>query len=350
MEQKDLIWSFVEEDLDQLIQGARLSAIEQVKEKLTLVFTDVLTEKAIKRIAESVLMNKESHQLKELNVPKDELKELKILKKLTEANFIYLIGITICDAKGMILKKNLSGMDGETQVYPVVHQELVAIVCRVSKEEFTETKIQELTENKDWLEEKAERHQEIIALLAEMYPVIPMRFSTLYHSEEQLKLFLKENYHDLITLLKKIRHKTEWSLKLYLDEDIFREFLQKKDEGINKLIDEMSLDMTGKEYLLKKRLAHRIERKAFDLAEEVHRRLCRFSSGAILKKLLPMEVTGRKEQMILNGAYLLDNTQKEDFFQVIDLMKEREGPRGFIFEISGPWPCYNFCQISAAST
>jgi len=332
MNHKILPWSSLEEDLDQIIQEAKLTALRRMKEKLTQSFEDMLMEEVLKRMEDSGARGIEAWVEKE------------------NGSLLYLFGITLLDAESIILTKNLEGMAKETQVYPVPHHELLAAVCKVPKREFTEAKIQGMTENRDWLEEKAERHQEIVALLAEKYPFVPMSFSTLYSSEEQLKLFLEENYHELMALLKKIRNKMEWNLKLYLDEDKFKDFLRQKDESINKLMDEMSLNLSGKEYLLKKRLANRIERKAFDLAEEVHRRLCRFSSAAVLNKLLSPEASGRKEQMILNGAYLLEEAKKEDFFQTVKLLEKTEGPRGFIFEITGPWPCYNFCHISSAST
>jgi hypothetical protein len=332
MDQKNSLLGFREQDLDQVIQEARLAALKRVQEKLTQRFEEFLMEKALEK-------------MEAFDSIKNELPEEK-----DDSPLLYLFGIAPIEGEEVLQQRNLYGMVDEEPVYPVIHKELLAIVCTVPKAEFTEEKIQEVSGNRDWLEEKAERHQEIISLFAEKYPIIPMRFSTLYPSEEQLKLFMKENYQDLMALLKKIRHKSEWSLKLYLDEDKFKKFLQEKDQGINKLMEEMSLNLTGKEYLLKKRLANRIERKAFDLAEEVHRRLCRFSAEAVLNKLLPQEVTGRKERMILNGAYLLETTQKEGFLQTVNLLDKTEGPRGFIFEVSGPWPCYNFCRISSAST
>ncbi|MGI6685274.1 MAG: GvpL/GvpF family gas vesicle protein [Bacillota bacterium] len=346
MENKELIRGFFEEELNQVIREAKLTALQHVKERLTRKFEDLMMEEAIKQINTVFRKDKldELNQLSEFT----ELNELVPEKK--SSILLYLFGITGVDGERVIFESNLKGMVNEAQVYPVRHKELVAFVCTVPQVEFNETKIQELVENRDWLEEKAERHQEVISHIAKNCPVIPMGFSTLYSSEEQLKLFLADNYHDLTALLKKIRNKSEWSLKILLDEDKFKDFLQKKDEGINKLMEEMPLNLSGKEYLLKKRLANRIERKAFDLAEEVHRRLCRFSSEAVLNKPLPKEVTGRKERMILNGAYLLEDTQKEDFFHTVSLLEETEKPRGFIFEISGPWPCYNFCQISSNST
>lgn len=344
MENKKVLLGFLEQDIDSIIQEAKLTALQVVKEKLALSFENILWEEAQKQIEGFALKDdklvENDFSLQEENDP--------II--IQENNKLYLFGITGAEAEGYINQSNLEGMGYETRVYPVLHKDLVAVVCQVPEEEFNEFKIQELIENRDWLEEKIERHQNVVSLLSIKYPIIPMRFSSLYPAHHQLKLFMEENYRDLMGLLNKIRDKTEWGLKLYLDVDSFKRFLQEKDKSINNLIDEMLLNQTGKGYLPQKRLANRIERKAFDLAEEVHRRLCRFSKGAVLNKLIPKKDNRRREQMILNGAYLVEETQEEEFLQVVKWLEETESKRGFIFEISGPRPCYNFCHISSTGT
>jgi len=332
---KDLL-GFLEEDIDLIIQDAKQTAIQYVKERLSLDFEKILWEEVQKKI-EGVALKKE-----------ELVKNEPII--IQENKKIYLFGITGAEAEGYITQSSLEGMVSEDWVYPVLHKDLVAVVCQVPEEEFNEFKIQELIENPDWLEEKIERHKKVVSLLAKDYPIIPMRFSSLYPAHHQLRLFMEENYSDLTGLLNKIQDKTEWGLKLFLNVDRFKRFLQEKDESINNLIDEVSLNQTGKGYFPQKKLANRIESKAFDLAEEVHRRLCRFSKGAVLNKLILKKDNEKKEQMILNGAYLVGETQEEDFLQVVKWLEETEGEKGFIFKISGPRPCYNFCHILSTGT
>lgn len=344
MDDKEILWGFPKQDLEQVVQEAKLAAIQHVKEKLTRNFESVLWEDVLKYLERSMAKNTLSG---EETYPAPEETDMEAIQGHKK---IYLYGIAGEEAETVIAQSSLKGMTDEEQVYTVSHKDLIAVVCEVPREEFNEARIQELAENRDWLGEKAERHQKVISAFAERYPVIPMRFCTLYPSQNQLKIFIEENYHTLKDLLNKIRHKTEWGVKLYLDEERFKNFLQEKDEGINKLIDEISLNLAGKGYLPKKKLANRIEKKVFDFAEEVHRRLCRFSASALWNKPLPREVTGKTEQMILNGVYLLETIREEEFFQTVQGLKETEGAKGFIFEISGPWPCYNFCQISSTGT
>ncbi len=345
---KKTIAGFLQQDLDVIIREAKEEALRNVKEKLTKSFEKSLCQRAIDQIKGLTLNSLPSVETSDLS--SSLLEEGSAQERFSNDKKIYLFGITGVDAESFITQGNYEGMVQGWQVYTFSYKDLLPVICEVSQEEFNEVKFQELAGNRDWLEKKAECHQKVISAVMETYAIIPMRFSTLFPSEDQLRIFLEENYTTLEELLKYIQNKTEWGLKLYLNEELFKKFLQEKDESINNLMNEMSLNQTGKGYLPKKRLANRIEQKAFDLAEEVHRRLRRFSAGAVLNKLLPRELTHRKERMILNGAYLLEKNKEENFFETIKWLEETEGPRGFVFEISGPWPCYNFCQISLTST
>ena len=58
----------------------------------------------------------------------------------------------------------------------------------------------------------------------------------------------------------------------------------------------------------------------------------------------PRELTGRLDEMILNGAYLVP----EDDSRLVDevaRLSEEWGTLGVSFEATGPWPPYNFARI-----
>ncbi|ATW26907.1 GvpL/GvpF family gas vesicle protein [Candidatus Formimonas warabiya] len=336
------VLDFLQPELDNMIKEAKETALKNVKEKLILNFESILYEQAMNQLSSRPLA-------KEVQVT--EPFQYRSSQAISGAHKkVYLYGITEVAADHFVSQGNFDGIADGTKVFTLIHKNLLAVISEVSPEDFNEGKIPELAEKREWLEDKTERHQKVISLLMGKYAVIPMGFCSLYPSQDQLRIFLEENYHDLIEQLTNIHNKTEWGLKLYLNEELFKQFLQEKDESINNLMNEMSLNQTGKGYLPKKRLANRIEKKAFDIAEEVHRRLCRFSAGAILNKLPPKEVGGKGERMILNGAYLLEKNKEDNFFETVKWLEETEGPRGFVFEITGPWPCYNFCRVSSTGT
>lgn len=368
MEQRKFFLGCPEEDMDKIIQEAKIIALEQVKEKLAQSFEKIIWEDMEFKIKDGALKdsaciesgriisnNKRANDADNIiNNEKNISKSDKLVENessMIEENYkIYLFGITNADAAIYITQNNFAGMIDKEMIYSVQHKELVAVVCQVPKEEFNEFKMQELKENQVWREERIEQHKKIISLLAKEYPIIPMRFSSLYKDHDQVKLFMKENYSDLQSLLGKIRGKMEWELKLFLDLDKFKKFLQEDDNCINNLIDVVSLNQAGNGYSPQKKLAYRIESKAVDLAEEIHRRLYHFSKGAVLNKLILTKGHENGKQMILNGAYLVGKTHEEEFLQVVKWMEETEGEKGLIFVISGPRPCNNFCHVSSTAT
>lgn len=46
--------------------------------------------------------------------------------------------------------------------------------------------------------------------------------------------------------------------------------------------------------------------------------------------------------MLLNGAYLVERERVTDLRQALDEMREQWEGAGIEFELTGPWPAYNF--------
>jgi hypothetical protein len=83
---------------------------------------------------------------------------------------------------------------------------------------------------------------------------------------------------------------------------------------------------------------------ALDAAvQESHARL---EEWAVASELLPpqrAELSGHSGEMVLNGAYLVDDERLDGFGTVIDeLGRQYGGDKGLTFELTGPWPPYNF--------
>jgi len=105
----------------------------------------------------------------------------------------------------------------------------------------------------------------------------------------------------------------------------------------------------GKVYLLK--------RKKTDLIENEMDRICKnygqtyfdeFNSLCTANKLsnlLPKEITGREDSMILNATFLLPKRNVTLFNEKLGLLREKDANSGFQVEITGPWPPFNFIYI-----
>ncbi|MCX5703441.1 MAG: GvpL/GvpF family gas vesicle protein, partial [Candidatus Omnitrophica bacterium] len=62
-----------------------------------------------------------------------------------------------------------------------------------------------------------------------------------------------------------------------------------------------------------------------------------------INNILPKEVTEKKEDMVLNAAFLINNKRIKEFENVLTYLKTKYTNKGLIFDCTGPWPPYNFC-------
>ncbi|MFQ5814466.1 MAG: GvpL/GvpF family gas vesicle protein [Anaerolineae bacterium] len=55
-------------------------------------------------------------------------------------------------------------------------------------------------------------------------------------------------------------------------------------------------------------------------------------------------------EMVLNGAYLVDETELEAFRTVLATLEPTYADQGFEYELTGPWPPYNFAALELAES
>ena len=220
----------------------------------------------------------------------------------------------------------------------VADEELAAIASDVPLAEFGEAAIAENLHDPAWLEEKVRAHEAVLEAALERGPLVPFRFGTIYRSDEQVRQMLRENSR-LGTTLERLRGTFELGVKAFFDEDAFD---RSHDD------DSTSGDAEGgRAYLLRKQRERRLadERSAFaaDCAGDSHERLAAAAEEGRANPPQRPEVTGGSAgAMILNGAYLVRAERREAFKDAVTELESDYGPRGVSYELTGPWPAYNF--------
>ena len=64
-----------------------------------------------------------------------------------------------------------------------------------------------------------------------------------------------------------------------------------------------------------------------------------------INNILPKELTGRTDDMILNVSYLLNNGKVDDFLESVRKSTEKYKNTGLQVEATGPWPSFSFVNI-----
>jgi hypothetical protein len=216
----------------------------------------------------------------------------------------------------------------------VTSGELAAIVSAVSLDDFDEGALRRNLEAPAWLEEKARAHDRVLGGAVGAAPLVPLRFGTVYRDEDGVRRMLEEREVDLAASLKRLGGRIELGVKAFLEEPEAQ--------------DDSGLAPTGREYLLRKQQARRsaadIAEAVRDRARLVHERLAAISDDARANAPQPPELSGRRERMLLNGAYLVRVESHERFAEAVEALRREVGGDRIELTLTGPWPPYNFVE------
>ena len=245
------------------------------------------------------------------------------------------------------------GMDPAYPVYALPYQAIQAIVSTVSLEEFGQEQIEVSLEDLKWVDAKVRAHEHVLETVLAYHNLVPMKFCTVYQSEGRVRETLAQYYDDLVDALMRLEGKQEWGVKLYCDgEALARRIAETGDsDKVKELKAEMAKESSGAAYFMKKKMEQTIdeekERVSDECAQGAHDRLASHAEEAVVIPLQSKQATGRQEEMILNGAYLVAAEQLAGFRVELESLQDEYGELGFSYELTGPWPPYNFVTIGA---
>ncbi|MCR4291454.1 MAG: GvpL/GvpF family gas vesicle protein [Candidatus Kuenenia sp.] len=176
-------------------------------------------------------------------------------------------------------------------------------------------------------------------------PVVPLRFCTLYKNREGLFKAVMPHKEKIHNFLDYTADKTEWAVKVFCDKTVF---LNKHDKNKEQSQEAKQTSLLpGEAYLLaKKTLREREERFGADLQTYLKDIDCALSQYADHRRFLHCtgkRVHGRPLDMVMNTACLVEQQTFTLFKDTLDILAEKYKDEGVVFEMSGPWPPYNFC-------
>ena len=238
------------------------------------------------------------------------------------------------------------GIDPTYPVYALPDRAIQAIVSKVSLAEFGQEVLEANLQDLQWLTAKVYAHESIIEAILTHGTLIPMRFCTIFRSESRVREMLGEHYDDFVNTLTRLNGKKEWGLKIFSDGEIIAQRIGEVSDRVKKLEMEMAEKSGGTVYLWKKRLAEAIaaetDRVNIECAQRSHDCLSSHAEESVINPLQGKETTSRKEEMILNGAYLVADERLGAFQAELADLEDEYVALGFSFQVSGPWPPYNF--------
>jgi Gas vesicle synthesis protein GvpL/GvpF len=218
---------------------------------------------------------------------------------------------------------------------------LAAIVSLLPVDGFGVADWERNATNVGWLEPVARQHHEVLQHAAMTAAVVPLRLPSLYGNLESLTDALREAGDILKRDLHRIEGKVEWAVKVY-----------RTAEAQNPAVSMPST--SGRDYLLARSrdLSARssAQEELREQVREIHEALRHISAEYVRNQPQDAVLSGRREQMLLNGAYLVGRTDQARFLVLVGEIADKLSTKGLSVEASGPWPAYNFTGDAEAAT
>ena len=246
----------------------------------------------------------------------------------------------------------IKGIDGKVNVYPLVCRGLEAVVSDVSLEEYNSEELaRRAKDDINWIKEKATAHEYIIEEMLrkneKMLRLIPMRFGIIFKKKAGLEETLSKDYLKFNKILDRISGKQEWSLKIYLkDRSIIERTIKENNAVIKEKRKEMDSLSEGMAYFMEEEMNNIISEECDNeldsIIKYIYKSLEKHSADSVNNKILQRALTGKREEMVFNAAYLIPDVNIEIFKKDTEAMNRKMQHKGIYLEYSGPWPCYNF--------
>jgi hypothetical protein len=222
----------------------------------------------------------------------------------------------------------------------------VAVVSPVPLAEFGPESLGANLQDLAWVRDRVLGHQQVLARLLHRHTLIPFKFGALFSSEDSVREMLDRHYQRFEETLARLDGATEWGVKIFCSRQDLAKRLRETGEGLETLRRAVSRAPEGAAYFLRKKLEQAAERGAEDVIDacvrESHGRLAGCARQAVTNPVQPPEVHLRGMEMILNGAYLVDDGNLKVFRAAMASLDEAYASLGMSFEITGPWPPFSF--------
>ncbi len=221
------------------------------------------------------------------------------------------------------------GIGGGGAVSTIAYQDLAAVVSDTPIVIYDPTR------------ENVLAHEFVNETVMKEFTVIPMSFGTVFRSEGDVMELLRSTYQAFSDVLDKMKDKIEFGIKVLWDREKVIANLERENEEIRRLKDEISRHSTSSTYFARMQLGRMIESALEEMST--------FYVGDIHEQLKAVAVASRSnkpigDRMILNAAFLVERAQEQAFDEKVkDVSRKYEDL--LTFKYSGPWPPYNFVNI-----
>jgi len=182
-------------------------------------------------------------------------------------------------------------------------------------------------------------HERVNEVVMRDHTVIPMSFSTVFKTSEDIVELLRTAYDAFRDVLVKMRDKLELGVKVLWEPEVVIREIEKDDENLRLLRQEIS-SQKGSTYFARMQYGRLVDSLLAERSEQL--------VADIFNTLSSVSVASRTnkpigDKMVLNAAFLVARDRESDFDMKVKEMDAKY--ENLKFKFTGPWPPYNFVNI-----
>ena len=212
-------------------------------------------------------------------------------------------------------------------VHTVSYKDIAAVVSDTPLEVYDPTR------------ENVLAHERVNEAVMRDYTVIPMSFSTVFKTSEDIIELLRTAYDAFRDVLVKMQDKLEFGVKVLWEPEVIIREIEKDDENLRLLRQEIS-SQRGSTYFARMQYGRLVDSLLAERSEQL--------VNDIFNALSSVSVASRAnkpigDKMVLNAAFLVSRDRESNFDSTVKEMDAKY--ENLKFKFTGPWPPYNFVNI-----
>lgn len=236
------------------------------------------------------------------------------------------------------------GLDGQNSLTLATYQDIAAVWSPVPVEDFSGPEGEARLQDLNWITPRVLRHQEVLAGVMRLSPVLPAQFGTIFASLDNLEKVLRRHHNIIAQCLDRLTDQEEWAVKGMMDRSATQEklFSLKLAQEAEKLAGLMP----GKRYFAEQRLRAACDQELQQWLQKVCREawadLRTYTTEARQRRLLSRQATGSDQDMVWNWAFLVPAANVPALKAGIRDANALYAEYGLQLDCTGPWPPYSF--------
>jgi gas vesicle protein GvpL/GvpF len=223
--------------------------------------------------------------------------------------------------------------------------DLAAVVSKVPIADYGQQSLEDNIADATWTAIRAMRHERVVEHFAKRASVIPLRFGTVYLRRDRIEAMLSDRRDEMLAIIERLGDREEWAVNIACDQARLLEAVLHLSPRLRQLGERAAAAPPGQAYLLGKQIealrADEARAETRRVASEIREELSALSHGAVSLRVLKDEANDQGG-IVAKLAFLVARDGFDDFREAAENLARKYSGAGFQFEMTGPWPAYNF--------